>query len=155
MLFFHALFLNSSFRYALKFRFLVVVVLNQLNPDLGRLVTTAMATSSTKISKNPTQDLFPSKVLAKAFAVDWWQPFCNLLMNSIHPAFEKCFWTSGCVCRKDRLSNSFLSREPLRLLVICSLKTPTILYTNTTNCYSVRGLALLKALDSVLSSLET
>ena len=77
MLFFHALFLNSSFRYALKFRFLVAVVLNQLWPDLGKLVFVAMAASSTMIYKDPTQALFPSYDLANTSAVVWRQLFCN------------------------------------------------------------------------------
>jgi hypothetical protein len=54
MLFFHALCMNSSFKYVLKFKFLVAVVLNQLWPDLGRLVVAAMVASSTMISKDPT-----------------------------------------------------------------------------------------------------
>jgi hypothetical protein len=70
MLFFHALCLNSSFKYVLEFKFLVAVVLNQLWPDLGRLVTAVMAASSKNISKDPTQALFPSNVLANASVVN-------------------------------------------------------------------------------------
>ena len=121
MLFFRALFLNSSLRYALKFRFLAAVVLNQLWLDLGKLVVVAMAASSTMISKDLTQALFPSYDLANTSAVVWWQPSYNFSTYPMQPMSEKHFFTSGCACKKDRLSNSFLNNEPLRFLAICNL----------------------------------
>jgi hypothetical protein len=135
MLFFHALFLNSSFRYALKFRFLVAVVLNQLWPDLGKLVIAAMEASSTMISKDPTQALFPSDVLANASVVDWRQPFCSFSTHPMQPASKKCFCTSGCAYKKDRLSNSFFNKEPLHLLSICN-SSPKRFCTQNTAIYN-------------------